>query len=152
MVADPLVARAGSKFSVDTGPRDKWMAEHPYNKDWQHEEALRQRAQYANKPTADPRIPQGFRGGPSPFRGGMMRGRGRGRGRDDRNHPSNQGDIAARRKTYTMGVPDANRPRNLTGIAELDKDVIEKHNQAKETPMQKMKREREENETEEDKV
>ena len=95
------------------------------------------------------RIPQGFRGGPSPFRG--RGGRGRGRGRDDRNHPSNQGDIAARRKTYTMGVPDANRPRNLTGIAELDKDVIEKHQQSKETPMQKMKREREQNETSDDK-
>ena len=46
----------------------------------------------------DPRIPQGFRGGPNPFRGGFRGGRGGGRGRGDpRNHPSNQGDIASRR-------------------------------------------------------
>ena len=50
-----------------------------------------------------------------------------------------------------MGIPDPNRPRNLTGIPELDKEAIEKHKQEKETPMQKMKREREENETPEEK-
>ena len=50
-----------------------------------------------------------------------------------------------------MGIPDPNRPRNLTVIPELDKEAIEKHKQEKETPMQKMKREREENETPEEK-
>jgi len=158
MPPDPLVARAGSKFDSVTGPRDRWMAEHPYKPEWHQEEQARRKAEYGLQTDMtlpggqDPRIPQGFRGGPNPFRGGFRGGRGGGRGRGDpRNHPSNQGDIASRRRNYTMGIPDPNRPRNLTGIPELDKEAIEKHKQEKETPMQKMKREREENETPEEK-
>ena len=104
MPPDPLVARAGSKFDSVTGPRDRWMAEHPYKPEWHQEEQARRKAEYGHQPDMtmpggqDPRIPQGFRGGPNPFRGGFRGGRGGGRGRGDpRNHPSNQGDIASRR-------------------------------------------------------
>ena len=144
---DPYMARAGSKYDPQTGPRDKWMAEHPFRPDWVQEEQARQRGVMG----ADQRIPANFRGGPNPLRGGS-RGRGsRGRGRGGMSDFRSGGDIAARRRTYTMGIPDPDRPRNLTGIAELDKEAIEKAKQAKETPMQKMTRERAENETEDEK-
>ena len=64
------------------------------------------------------------------------------------------GDIAQRRKTYTLGIPDPNRPRDLTGIPEFDKIKIEAAAKAKETEAQKIanvKKEREENETPEEK-
>lgn len=124
MVNDPLVAKSGKNYNPATGaPRDPWVAEHPYRQF--HEEREERNA----------------RGG---FRG---RGRG-GRGGFDN---TNQGDIANRRRNYTMGIPDPNRPRDLTGIPEFDQPKIEAAKKAKETVYEKDKREqqedREENET-----
>ena len=65
------MARAGNKYDPQTGPRDRWMAEHPFRPDWVQEEQARQKGLHQE-------IPANFRGGPSPFRGRGGRGRGRG--------------------------------------------------------------------------
>ena len=87
-----------------------------------------------------------------PYRRKMGREIGRGQGRRGQpNTPGfSMGDIAQRRRNYTMGIPDPQRPRDLTGIPEFDKPKIEAAEKAKESPAQAAKREREENETPEE--
>ena len=76
---------------------------------------------------------------------GDFRGRGRGRG-----GAQNLGDIAQRRRTYTLGIPDPNRPRDLTGIPEFDKPKIEAAQRANESEAVRAVRERDEKETPDD--
>ena len=74
----------------------------------------------ADKPIKDPWVAEHpFANRPN-FRGNdTVRGRGRGRG-----FSANVGDIAQRRKNYTLGIPDPQRPRDLTGIPEFDKPKV----------------------------
>ncbi|CBY41076.1 unnamed protein product, partial [Oikopleura dioica] len=130
MVNDPYVARAGSNYNGPEKPVDRWQAAHPF--------AAKIAEREANQ------------------RGGF-RGRGGYRGRGGIAAQQNVGDIAARRRNYTCGVPDprAPKPQELTGVPELDKVKIEAAKLANQTDAEKWRKERDmrfENESAEDKT